>query len=262
MKWYLKFVWATSSQLKMRWYWICRQQAYRQKRQRSLKKIHLYAVMSGCLKLLPFMVQMRQERAALSRLFALVWEWYSHLIITMRIRYLPLLRSNSEALASQVHSSFASSLKVSNMNILLNSIKLRYWKRHFTIIRMAVVHWYFPVMKQRDPTKRISMNSARWFAALWMLLPIHPKKRFSCHAPVRWIEIQQKMFFDISMSVLFWIISDIIRSLSSACWMRTKNSSLMCCELLIATLSKSTAGTRIKYFRLQWLTLQTIKYCR
>ena len=34
--------------------------------------------------------------------------------------------SNSEALASQVHSSFASSLKVSNMNILLNSIKLRY----------------------------------------------------------------------------------------------------------------------------------------
>ena len=27
-----------------------------------------------CLKLLPFMVQMRQERAALSRLFALVWE--------------------------------------------------------------------------------------------------------------------------------------------------------------------------------------------
>ena len=40
----------------------------------SLKKIHLYAVMSGCLKLLPFMVQMRQERAALSRLFALVWE--------------------------------------------------------------------------------------------------------------------------------------------------------------------------------------------
>nr|WP_288211122.1 AAA family ATPase [Odoribacter splanchnicus] len=29
------------------------------------------------------------------------------------------------------------------------------------------------------------------------------KKRFSCHAPVRWIEIQQKMFFDISMSVLF-----------------------------------------------------------
>ena len=48
------------------------------------------------------------------------------LIITMRIRYLPLLRSNSEALASQVHSSFASSLKVSNMNILLNSIKLRY----------------------------------------------------------------------------------------------------------------------------------------
>ena len=39
---------------------------------------------------------------------------------------LPLLRSNSGALASQVHSSFASFLKVSNMNILLNSIKLRY----------------------------------------------------------------------------------------------------------------------------------------
>ena len=33
---------------------------------------------------------------------------------------------NSGALANQVHSSFASSLKVSNMNILLNSIKLRY----------------------------------------------------------------------------------------------------------------------------------------
>ena len=36
------------------------------------------------------------------------------------------IRSNSGALASQVHSSFASFLKVSNMNILLNSIKLRY----------------------------------------------------------------------------------------------------------------------------------------
>ena len=31
-------------------------------------------VMSACLKLLPFMVQMPQERAVLSRLFALVWE--------------------------------------------------------------------------------------------------------------------------------------------------------------------------------------------
>ena len=40
----------------------------------KLKKIHLYAVMSACLKLLPFMVQMPQERAVLSRLFALVWE--------------------------------------------------------------------------------------------------------------------------------------------------------------------------------------------
>ena len=246
----------------MRWYWICRLQAYRQKRQRSLKKIHLYTVMNSYLKLLPFMVQMRQEKVALSRLFALVWEWYSHLIITMRIRYLPLLRSNSEALASQVHFSFAFFLRVSNMNILLNSIKLRYWKRHFTIIRMAVVHWYFPVMKQRDPTKRISMNSARWFAALWMLLPIRPRKRFLYRVPVRWIAMLQKMFFDISMSVLFWIISDIIRSLSSACWMRTKSSSLMCCELPTATLSKSTAGMRINYFRLQWLTLQTIKYCR
>lgn len=44
------------------------------KKQRNLKKIHLYVVMSGCLKLLPFMVQMPQERAVLSRLFALVWE--------------------------------------------------------------------------------------------------------------------------------------------------------------------------------------------
>ena len=43
-----------------------------------------------------------------------------------RIRYLPLLHSNSGALANQVHSSFASFLRVSNMNILLNSIKLRY----------------------------------------------------------------------------------------------------------------------------------------
>ena len=44
------------------------------KKAKELEKIHLYAVMSGCLKLLPFMVQMRQERAALSRLFVLVWE--------------------------------------------------------------------------------------------------------------------------------------------------------------------------------------------
>ena len=246
----------------MRWYWICRQQAYRPKKQRNLKKIHLYAVMSACLKLLPFMVQMPQERAVLSRLFALVWEWYSHLTITTRIRYLPLLHSNSGALANQVHSSFASFLRVSNMNILLNSIKLRYWKRLCTTIPMVVVHWYFLVMRQRDPTKRISMNSVRWFAALWMLLPIHPGKRFSCRVPVRWIVMLQKMFSGISMSVLFWIISDIIRSLSSACWMRTKSSSLMCCELPTATLSKSTAGTRIKSCLLQWLTLQTIKYCQ
>ena len=46
--------------------------------------------------------------------------------ITMRIRYLPLLRSNSGALASQAHSSFGSFLTISNMNILLNSIKLRF----------------------------------------------------------------------------------------------------------------------------------------
>ena len=44
------------------------------KKAKELEENHLYAVMSGCLKLLPFMVQMRQERAALSRLFALVWE--------------------------------------------------------------------------------------------------------------------------------------------------------------------------------------------
>ena len=44
--------------------------------------------------------------------------------------------------------------------------KLKGTSGHCITIRMVVVHWYFLVMKQRDPIKRISMNSARWFAAL------------------------------------------------------------------------------------------------
>lgn len=156
-----------------------------------------------------------QERAVLSRLFAFVWEWYFHLTITTRIRYLLLLHSNSGALVNPAPSHSISSWCIEyEYSFELNKVEILKEKLYYPNDRRSLV---FSRDETRGPIKRIYAISAQWFAALWMLLLTPPRKRFLCRMPVRWTGRSQKIFFDISMSVLFWIILDIIRSLSSAC---------------------------------------------
>ncbi len=76
-----------------------------------------------------------------------------HLIITMRIRYLSLTPVQIEAQVKHIFS-FSFSLK-NEQNILLNSIKLEILKEKiFTTPNGRRSLQYFPVMKQRDPTKK------------------------------------------------------------------------------------------------------------
>ena len=187
----------------MRWYWICRQQAYRQKRQRKLEE---NTFVCGDERLLKTVAIYGANASGKSSLIKAIRACVGMIFSSHNY--------NENTIFAFTPFKFGGIGKPSTFFIrfLLEGIEYEY---SFELNKVEILKealYYYPngrrsLVFSRDETKGPDKKNIYEFRSV-IRRPMDvaantSKKRFSCHAPVRWIEIQQKMFFDISMSVLF-----------------------------------------------------------